>query len=139
MRSWCDSRWQPATVVLDPALLAGAPHLALLLLRALRDPRISSGTKANRGTGLYVFSPVDLMAGSAGAIGVFGYGDDALVVVHAIDRLINEEDPEVIADLWTGRPEEPVRAAELHRAPGTAQLNRWIRPVARRLLARLFH
>lgn len=86
--------------VVGEVLLAG-PHLAKLVYRLLRDPRVSRRRKlVLAGALAYVVSPVDLIPGKF--FPIIGQLDDALVAAFSVDYLMRGVDPDVLAELWDG-------------------------------------
>lgn len=86
--------------VLAEVLLAG-PHLAALVYRLLRDPRVSRRRKLVLAAALaYVASPIDLIPGKF--FPVVGQMDDALVAAFSVDYLMRGVEPAVLAELWGG-------------------------------------
>lgn len=84
----------------DLALLL--PDLTVLLLRLLRDPRVSLGDKAVALLGLgYVLSPIDLMPEVI--LGPIGLLDDLVVVAATLSRLLNHVHPDVVRSHWSGK------------------------------------
>jgi uncharacterized membrane protein YkvA (DUF1232 family) len=74
----------------------------VLLLRLLRDPRVSYGDKAVALLGLgYVLSPIDLLP--ALLLGPIGLLDDLFVVAATLSRLLNHVHPDVVRSHWPGR------------------------------------
>ena len=83
-------------------LLLLLPDLTVLLMRLLRDPRVSLGDKAVALLGLgYVLSPIDLLPEIL--LGPIGLLDDLVVVTAALSRLINHVHPDVVRSAWSGR------------------------------------
>ena len=86
--------------VFTEVLLAG-PHLAALVYRLLRDPRVSRRRKlVLAGALAYVASPVDLIPGKF--FPIVGQFDDALVAAFSVDYLMRGVDPAVLAEMWGG-------------------------------------
>ena len=78
------------------------PDLAILLLRLLRDKRVSVGDKAIALAGLaYVLSPLDLMPEFL--FGPFGLLDDLVVISATLLRLVNRVHPDVVRSHWAGQ------------------------------------
>jgi uncharacterized membrane protein YkvA (DUF1232 family) len=78
------------------------PDLTVLLLRLLRDERVSVGDKALALAGIaYVISPLDLMPEFL--FGPFGLLDDLVVVAATLSRLVNHVHPDVVRSHWPGR------------------------------------
>jgi uncharacterized membrane protein YkvA (DUF1232 family) len=83
-------------------LLLLLPDLAVLLLRLLRDPRVSYGDKGIALLGLgYVLSPIDLLPEIL--LGPIGLLDDLFVVAATLSRLLNHVHPDVVRSHWPGR------------------------------------
>jgi len=78
------------------------PDLFLLITRLMLDPRIEGRHKVYMGAALaYVISPIDLI--SERRFGAVGYLDDLVVIVAALNMLINESDRAVVVEHWTGK------------------------------------
>jgi len=78
------------------------PDLFLLVTRLMLDPRIEGRHKVYMGAALvYVISPFDLM--TERRFGVLGYLDDLVVIVAALNVLVNEADRAVVLEHWTGK------------------------------------
>lgn len=76
------------------------PNLVKLITRLIRDPRVPRRSKIVLGAALaYVVSPVDLIPE---VIPVLGWADDALLVMLALDSLIERAGPEVVREHWDG-------------------------------------
>lgn len=76
------------------------PNLVKLISRLLKDPRVPFRAKMGIGAAaLYVASPVDLVPEF---VPVFGWADDILMVMYALDNLINRAGPEVVTEHWDG-------------------------------------
>jgi len=79
-----------------------APDLTILLLRLLRDGRVSVGDKGIALAGIaYVLSPLDLMPEFL--FGPIGLLDDLLVLAATLSRLVNHVHPDVVRSHWSGR------------------------------------
>ena len=77
------------------------PDLLLLVGRLMLDPRVTTRHKAYLGAALaYVISPIDLL--SERQLGPAGYLDDLAVLVAALHQLINEADPQIVLQHWSG-------------------------------------
>jgi uncharacterized membrane protein YkvA (DUF1232 family) len=86
--------------VRDLALLL--PDLGILLLRLLRDPRVSLGDKGIALLGLgYVLSPIDLLPEIL--LGPIGLLDDLFVMAATLSRLLNHVHPDVVRSHWPGK------------------------------------
>jgi len=78
------------------------PDLFLLITRLMLDPRIEGRHKVYMGAALaYVISPIDLM--TERRFGVLGYLDDLVVIVAALNILVNEADRAVVLEHWSGK------------------------------------
>jgi uncharacterized membrane protein YkvA (DUF1232 family) len=84
----------------DLALLL--PDLTVVLMRLLRDPRVSLGDKGVALLGLgYVLSPIDLLP--ALLLGPVGLIDDLVVVAATLSRVLNHVHPDVVRSHWPGK------------------------------------
>jgi uncharacterized membrane protein YkvA (DUF1232 family) len=78
------------------------PDLFLLITRLMLDPRIDGKHKIYMGAAVaYVISPIDLL--SERRFGALGYLDDLVVVVAALNVLLQESDRQVILEHWSGK------------------------------------
>jgi uncharacterized membrane protein YkvA (DUF1232 family) len=78
------------------------PDLFLLITRLMLDSRIEGRHKVYMGAALaYVISPIDLL--SERRMGVIGYLDDLVVIVAALNILVNEADRAVVLEHWKGK------------------------------------
>ena len=78
------------------------PDLFLLITRLMLDGRVEGRHKVYMGAALaYVISPIDLI--SERRFGVLGYLDDLVVVVAALNNLVNEIDPAIVTEHWSGK------------------------------------
>ena len=78
------------------------PDLFLLVTRLMLDSRFEGRHKVYMGAALaYVISPIDLI--SERRFGAVGYLDDLVVIVAALNMLINESDRAVVVEHWTGK------------------------------------
>jgi uncharacterized membrane protein YkvA (DUF1232 family) len=83
-------------------MLLVLPDLTILLLRLLRDERVSVGDKGIALAGLaYVLSPLDLMPEFI--FGPFGLLDDLVVISATLLRLVNHVHPDVVRSHWSGQ------------------------------------
>ena len=81
-------------------LLLFLPNLVLLLLRLLRDERVSQADKAIlAGVILYVIVPVDIIPDF---IPFIGQVDDTYLVAISVLRLLNRADRRVVMEHWKG-------------------------------------
>ena len=85
-------------------LILALPELVLLLVRLIKDPRVSTELKLKITLAVaYVVSPVDLIPEAVGSI--LGFVDDTLAMAILIAGLVEEIPNEIISDNWTGRPD----------------------------------
>ena len=83
-------------------MLLLAPDLTILMLRLLRDERVSLGDKGIALAGIaYVLSPLDLMPEFL--FGPLGLLDDLVVIAATLSRLVNHVHPDVVRSHWSGR------------------------------------
>lgn len=76
------------------------PNLVKLVARLLRDQRVPRRAKiAVAFAAAYVVSPVDLIPDK---IPVVGWVDDILIMMFALDSIIQRAGPEVVEELWDG-------------------------------------
>lgn len=85
-------------LVTDAALMV--PNILKLVGRLLLDPRVPRRAKITLGmAAAYVASPVDLVPEM---IPVLGWADDVLILMFAIDSLIDRAGTEVVDEHWDG-------------------------------------
>lgn len=88
----------PRRLLVDAAMLL--PNLVKLVGRLLRDPRVPRRVKITLGVAaVYAASPIDLVPDF---IPVVGWADDVLILMFAIDTLINRAGPELVTEHWDG-------------------------------------
>ena len=76
------------------------PNIIKLVGRLLRDPRVPRRAKIALGiAAAYVISPIDLVPE---VIPVVGWADDVILVLFAIDSLIERAGPEIVEEHWDG-------------------------------------
>lgn len=76
------------------------PHLAVLLARLMRDPRVPRRRKMLVGIALaYVASPIDAIPDVIPVVGQF---DDTIAIAFAIHHLMHGVPPDVCAQYWAG-------------------------------------
>lgn len=89
---------QRKRLVADAALML--PNIVKLVGRLLLDPRVPRRAKITLGlAAAYVASPIDLIPD---VIPVIGWADDVLLVLFAIDSLIERAGPEIVDEHWDG-------------------------------------
>lgn len=76
------------------------PNIVKLVSRLIKDPRVPRRAKITLGlAAAYVASPIDLIPD---AVPVIGWADDLLLIMFAIDSLIDRAGDEVVEELWDG-------------------------------------
>jgi uncharacterized membrane protein YkvA (DUF1232 family) len=76
------------------------PNIIKLIGRLIRDPRVPRRAKISLGLALaYVISPIDIIPE---VIPVVGWADDVIIVMFAIDSLIDRAGSEVVEEHWDG-------------------------------------
>ena len=76
------------------------PNLVKLVGRLLKDPRVPRRAKITLGlAAAYVASPIDLIPE---IIPVIGWADDIILLMIALDSLIERAGVEVVDDHWDG-------------------------------------
>lgn len=76
------------------------PNIIKLVGRLLRDPRVPRRAKITLGlAAAYVVSPIDLIPE---VIPVVGWADDVVIILFAIDSLIERAGREVVEEHWDG-------------------------------------
>jgi uncharacterized membrane protein YkvA (DUF1232 family) len=89
---------QGRQLVTDAVLMM--PNIIKLIGRLLRDPRVPRRAKITLGlAAAYVASPIDLIPE---VIPVIGWADDVLILMFAIDSLIDRAGDELVEELWDG-------------------------------------
>lgn len=89
---------QGRQLVTDAVLMM--PNIVKLIGRLLRDPRVPRRAKITLGlAAAYVASPIDLIPE---VIPVIGWADDVLILMFAIDSLIERAGNEIVEELWDG-------------------------------------
>ena len=92
------SQVQMRRLITDAALLV--PNILKLVGRLLVDPRVPRRAKITLGmASAYVMSPVDLIPEM---IPVVGWADDILILMFAIDSLIDRAGSEIVDEHWDG-------------------------------------
>jgi uncharacterized membrane protein YkvA (DUF1232 family) len=77
------------------------PNLLMLMLRLVRDPRVSRADKVILGgTILYVIAPLDFIPDM---IPFIGQVDDAYLVAISLMRLFSRTDARIVAEHWSGQ------------------------------------
>jgi uncharacterized membrane protein YkvA (DUF1232 family) len=78
------------------------PDLFLLVTRLMLDGRVEGRHKIYMGAAIaYVISPIDLI--SERRFGALGYLDDLVVIVAALNMLVNDIDPAIVSEHWSGK------------------------------------
>ena len=89
---------QARQLVTDAVMMM--PNIVKLIARLLKDPRVPRRAKITLGlAAAYVASPIDLIPE---LIPIVGWADDVLIVMFAIDSLIQRAGPDVVDELWDG-------------------------------------
>jgi len=89
---------QSRELVKDAVLMM--PNIVKLVGRLLRDPRVPRRAKITLGlAAAYVMSPIDLIPE---VIPVVGWADDVILMMFAIDSLIDRAGPEIVEEHWDG-------------------------------------
>ena len=89
---------QGRQLVTDAVLMM--PNIIKLVGRLLKDPRVPRRAKISLGlAAAYVVSPIDLIPE---VIPVIGWADDVVIVMFAIDSLIDRAGPEIVQEHWDG-------------------------------------
>ncbi|HYK05232.1 MAG TPA: DUF1232 domain-containing protein [Thermoanaerobaculia bacterium] len=78
-----------------------APDVFVLLWRLVNDARVNSKNKMMLGSGIaYYFFPLDIMP--EGFIGPIGYIDDLVFAAYLLNRMLNDTDPAILREHWSG-------------------------------------
>jgi uncharacterized membrane protein YkvA (DUF1232 family) len=78
-----------------------APDVFVLLWRLVNDSRVNSKNKMMLGSGIaYYFFPLDIMP--EGFIGPIGYIDDLVFAAYLLNRMLNDTDPAILREHWSG-------------------------------------
>lgn len=89
---------QSRQLVTDAVLMM--PNIIKLVGRLIRDPRVPRRAKISLGlAAAYVISPIDLVPE---VIPVVGWADDVIIVMFAIDSLIDRAGSEIVEEHWDG-------------------------------------
>lgn len=89
---------QARRLIADAVLIM--PNLAKLVARLLKDPRVPRRAKITLGiAAAYVASPIDLIPE---VVPVVGWADDVLIIMFALDSLIDRAGDDVVEELWDG-------------------------------------
>lgn len=76
------------------------PDFLALLIRLAKDSRVETSQKIMiGGIILYVVSPIDILPDF---IPVLGLVDDLLLVVYGLNTILNEIDPVIVEEHWSG-------------------------------------
>jgi uncharacterized membrane protein YkvA (DUF1232 family) len=89
---------QGRQMAMDAVLMI--PNLVKLVGRLLTDPRVPRRAKVVLGfAAAYVASPIDLIPEF---IPVIGWADDLLILIYALDSLIERAGKDVVEEHWDG-------------------------------------
>lgn len=92
------SSLQARQLITDAVLMM--PNIVKLVARLLRDPRVPRRAKITLGlAAAYVASPIDLIPE---AIPVVGWADDVVLLMFAIDSLIERAGEDIVNEHWDG-------------------------------------
>lgn len=92
------SSLQGRQLVTDAVMMM--PNILKLVIRLLKDPRVPRRAKIGLGlAAAYVASPIDLIPE---VIPVIGWADDVVILMFAIDGLIDRSGPEIVEEHWDG-------------------------------------
>jgi uncharacterized membrane protein YkvA (DUF1232 family) len=84
------------------AMVRNLPNFLLLLVRLIRDMRVSKLDKAFFGFVIfYTLAPADLIPDVFGLLGLF---DDVYLIGLALTRLLIRAGPDVLLEHWDGDP-----------------------------------
>lgn len=84
-------------------LVRALPHLAKLVARLSRDPRVPVRARRLAGAlAVYAALPIDL---APDWIPLVGLADDLLALAVAVTVLVDSSPPDVVAEHWDGTPE----------------------------------
>jgi uncharacterized membrane protein YkvA (DUF1232 family) len=76
------------------------PNIVKLVTRLLKDPRVPRRAKITLGlAAAYVASPIDLIPE---IVPVIGWADDILILMFALDSLIERAGDELVSEHWDG-------------------------------------
>lgn len=77
------------------------PNIIKLVARLLRDPRVPRRSKVALGlAAAYVASPIDFIP--AAILPIVGWVDDVVLIMYAIDSLVQRAGPEIVEEHWDG-------------------------------------
>lgn len=89
---------QARQLITDAAMML--PNIVKLVTRLLKDPRVPRRAKITLGiAAAYVMSPIDLIPEF---IPVIGWADDIVLLMFAIDSLIERSGKEIVEEHWDG-------------------------------------
>lgn len=89
---------QARQLVTDAVMMM--PNIIKLVGRLLKDPRVPRRAKIALGlAGAYVLSPIDIIPE---AIPVVGWVDDIVLIMFAIDSLIDRAGTDIVEEHWDG-------------------------------------
>ena len=102
------------------------PRLLKLVARLMRDPRVLARSKAALFLlAGYLASPVDLIPDFIPGLGQV---DDLLLVVFALDQLLNRIPPDIVRDHWEG-DEDVLEIVRSVIDMATAFVPKWLKRV----------
>lgn len=89
---------QAKRLITDAASMV--PNIVKLVGRLLLDPRVPRRAKITVGVAAaYVISPIDLIPET---IPVIGWADDVVLMMYALDSLIERAGPQIVDQHWDG-------------------------------------
>lgn len=92
------SSLQGRQLVTDAVMMM--PNILKLVVRLLKDPRVPRRAKITLGLATaYVASPIDLIPE---VIPVIGWADDVVIMMFAIDSLVERAGHEIVQEHWDG-------------------------------------
>jgi len=88
------------------------PDMFVLLVRLLKDKRVSSSSKTWLVLAIgYFFSPIDLIAEPL--FPVLGLLDDLAVAAYALNKVLTDTPAEVVEENWSGKGDILVKVEEI--------------------------
>lgn len=81
------------------------PDILVLVGRIVLDKRVPRPLRVRIGIVItYMSSPLDLLPEVV--LGPLGLLDDIILAAFVLDRILREVDPEILAEHWSGRPDQ---------------------------------
>lgn len=89
---------QARRLIADAVLMM--PNIVKLVARLIKDPRVPRRAKITLGlAAAYVASPIDLIPEF---VPIIGWADDIVILMFALDSLIDRAGDEVVSEHWDG-------------------------------------